>query len=287
MRQLLNDLVGAGRKTSEIPMALSSSSDGNGAHTGPESPSVTPQPGERLVCHLAADAHLVTRSPNHEVGREKFLILRHRLSQIRRARQLKTLLVTSSIPQEGKTLVAVNLAATLALNSSRVLLIDADLRESSVHRILGLPALSGLAECLEGRTGLTTAVRRLDHLGISYIPAGRPTTSPVNLFQSRIMRDVLDEVASNFDWVIVDSPPLNPVADSHCLASVTDAVLLVARSGITPRPALLEALVALRGIFVAGMVFNAVTNAHASSYDSYYYGQGQTGATADAPMSAA
>ncbi len=227
------------------------------------------EPAARISEKIKGSEHIVAHSPEPNVGTEKFRVLRHRLHQIRQARRLTSVLVTSSIPKEGKTVVAVNLAITLALSSQRVLLVDADLREPGVHRALGLPQLPGLAEILEGREELEGVVHPVESTKVHYLPAGRTTSNPVELLESVRMRDLVSRLVPAFDWIVVDSPPVIPVADSHGLATLVDGVVFVVRSGSTPREDVQQGIEMLRGAFITGVVFNASDERR--HYGYYYY----------------
>lgn len=219
-------------------------------------------------CHVRPEDRVVGCCQNHNLGAEKFRSLHHRLSQLRRRRPLSKLLVTSFVPKEGKTVVAINLALTLARGSSRVALVDADLRQPEVHHTLGLESLPGLAEVLEGKLECAACLRRVDPLGLYYLPAGHASINPFELLQGPRMRALMELIAPAFDWIIFDSPPLIPFADAHYLAVLSDAVLLVVRPGVTPRKTVRQALAALDGACVAGVVMNASDDI---SQDKYYY----------------
>lgn len=227
----------------------------------------------------------------HGAGQETFRVLHHRLELIRRKRSLKKLLITSAIPKEGKTTVAINLAVALARSSSRVLLIDADLRHPGVYRALGLPAQSGLADWLEERAEVNAVLRRLDPYGFFYLSSGKAGTNPAEVLRQPQMAEFLARTESAFDWVVIDSPPLVPFVDSHHLATLVDGVLLVLRIGVTPKPALEQAMASLGGAFLAGAVLNGSRNENRSYYD-YYEQQGtgrvrRNGATAGPANSSA
>ena len=224
-----------------------------------------------LRCELSPERRLVGCYPDHDLGAERFRFLRHRLNQVRQHRPLSKVLVTSSIPQEGKTLVATNMALSLARNSPRVLLLDADIRQPGVNRILGVKSLPGLAELLDSAFEPTTLLRRLDPQGLYYLPAGQANNNPFELLQRPRMRELIDILAPSFDWIIIDSPPLIPFADAHCLATFTDGVLLVVRPGVTPRKALQQGLAALAGVYVAGVVLNGDDDTRNDRYYYYYH----------------
>lgn len=219
------------------------------------------------------DSHVVVHDPRHRAAAESFRLLRYRLEKLRERQPISSILIASSIPKEGKTLVAVNLASALALTSTRVLLIDADLRRPAVHSALGLPALPGLAEALQNKIDVGAAYRRVDPLGFYLLSAGRAPANPVELLQGVGMRKLLNEATSTFDWVIVDSPPLLPFADGHCLASLCNAVLMVARERMTKKEDLQEALSSLKAAQVIGTILN---DAQSRREDEYYSGYGPT-----------
>ncbi|HEV2386268.1 MAG TPA: CpsD/CapB family tyrosine-protein kinase [Candidatus Acidoferrales bacterium] len=223
----------------------------------------------------------------HGAGQETFRVLHHRLELLRRVRPLKKLLITSAIPKEGKTTIAVNLAVALARSSPRVLLIDADLRHPGVHRSLGLPATAGLADWLEHRAELGAVLRRVEPYRFFYLSSGQATTSPGEMLRQRELREFLAGAGSLFDWVLIDSPPLVSLVDAHYLATLTDGVLMVLRQGVTPRAALEEALGLLDRAFVAGAVLNGASDGKHSYYGCYDWQPGSCGEQAPATNGAA
>ncbi len=226
---------------------------------------------ESIRCHVGPEDRIVGCSQNHNFGAEKFRFLCHRLNELRQHKSLSRVLVTSAIPKEGKTVVAVNLALSLARSSPRVALVDADMRQPGVHRALGLGALPGLGEFLEGNLDLAVLVRRVDPFGLYLLPAGHASSNPFELLQGPRMRELMKQIAPAFDWIVFDSPPLISFADSHCLATLTDTVLLVVRPGLTPRETVQQGLAALEGAYVAGVVLNASDDARQDRYYYHYY----------------
>jgi capsular exopolysaccharide synthesis family protein len=206
-----------------------------------------------------------------DAGEETFRVLRHRVELIRRRRPLGKLLVTSAIPKEGKTTVATNLAATLARTSSRVLLVDADLRHPGVDGALGLPRMAGLGDWLEERADLASVLRRVEPHGFVYLAAGESRANPAELLRRAPLAEFLAASAATFDWIVIDSPPLVPFVDAHHLATLADGVLVVLRQDVTPRPAIEQAFAALDRAFVAGAVLNGVRDTNRGYYD--YYGE--------------
>jgi capsular exopolysaccharide synthesis family protein len=221
-----------------------------------------------VVCHVRPENRIVGCGENYEFGAEKFRFLRHRLTQLQRRRPISKLLVTSSIPKEGKTLVAINLAASLASRSQRVLLLDVDLRQPSIQSTLGLPPTAGLAEFLEGKAELGSIMRRVDPLGFFYLSAGKASVNPFELLEGSRIVELMALATTAFDWVVMDSPPLIPFADAHRLAVLADAVLLVARPGVTPRETLRQTLSTLESVQIAGVILN---DSDDRMHDDYYY----------------
>jgi len=224
----------------------------------------------RLSTQPNPSGHMLLPEDDHEPGLEKFRFLGHRLNQLRQHRSVRSILVTSAIPKEGKTVVAANLAQTLVRMSPRVLLVDGDLRAPKIHSVLGVPPLPGLAEFLEGRSSFSDVVCRVDPDGWYYLPAGHPGTNPVELLEGERAGAFLRTARNHFDWVVLDSPPLLPFADACCLARMVDAVLLVARPGFTLRKDLQRAVSALDGVYLAGVVLNAHDEPRQNYYYSYY-----------------
>ncbi len=210
-------------------------------------------------------------------GAEQFRTLRSRLYQIRGAQTMKTLLVTSSIPGEGKTFVSSNLAQSILRQPDRrVLTIDCDLRCSRLHVPLGAPSFPGLTDYLRGEADELTVIQHHPETNLCFIPGGNQVTNPSELLSNGKLKGLLDRMAPLFDWIILDSAPLIPVADSSFLADLVDGVLLVVRAGSTPSATAQRACQELQGRTVVGVVLNAVDpeQAYGGYYSSYGYGYG-------------
>ena len=226
---------------------------------------------ERVVYRPRPENHLLGTGERDRVGLERFKLLRYRLCRLREQRTVKSVLVTSAIPKEGKTMVAANLAVTLAQASDRVLLVDADLRKPSLHTILGLSPRWDSPDFLQGRVEFLRSCRKVDPLGLFFLAAGHSPANPVELLQGESMRSVMKTAATTFDWVVIDSPPVLPIADGRILASLCDAVIVVAREEHTRREVLQEGLSGFeRHLYLAGIVLNSSRSAKQSAY-AYYY----------------
>ena len=234
------------------------------------------------LCHVRPENRIVGCGQNYESGAEKFRFLRHRLTQLRHRRPVSKVLVTSSVPKEGKTLVAINLAVSLASSSRRVVLFDADMRKPSVQGALGLPPMAGLAEFLEGKADLDSTMRLVDPLGFYYLPAGKALGNPFELLEGSRMRELMALATTAFEWIVIDSPPLIPFADAHHLAVLADAVLLIARPGVTPRDTLPQVLSTLDSVQVVGVVLNASDTERDDGYYYHYYPRASTNSNGSA-----
>jgi capsular exopolysaccharide synthesis family protein len=212
-------------------------------------------------------------------GAEQFRTLRSRLYRMRETQPLQTILISSAIPAEGKTVVSSNLAYALVRQQGcRVLLVDADLRSPRVHTLLGTPAAPGLADYLQNTATEFQITQRSGEEGFCFIPAGNHVTHPSELISSDRMKQFLDRVKPAFDWIIIDSPPALPVADASVLGGLVDGVLLVVRAGSTPSEASVKACKELRDSHILGVVLNSAEES--AGYNSYYasgYGSGTYG----------
>jgi capsular exopolysaccharide synthesis family protein len=216
------------------------------------------------------------------VGVEQFRTLRSRIQEFRDLRSLKTILISSGLPQEGKSFIAVNLAINLARHkSSKVLLIDGDMRCSSLHHYLGSEFHPGLPDYLSGKASLLEVMQLPEEAkdrdpsmaavlnNITFIPGGDGGDLAADLSASKRFDELLTTVAPYFDWIIIDSPPVLLVSDAVNLARACDAVLLVARSGITTFPVAQRAQQELKASNIIGFVLNAVDKPPMSG--NYYY----------------
>ncbi len=190
-----------------------------------------------------------------------------------RRRPLRTLLITSSQPGEGKTLVSVNLAITLAQQGQRVLLIDADMRRPCVHRALGFRNVRGLSGYLEGLTNWAPCVLPGLVPNLNILPAGQLPKNPVALLASARTKALIQQALEDYDHVIIDSPALMlNLADARILAEMVDGTILVVRSGLTPRDFVRRARGQLSNVI--GAVLNSI-DLHTLPYGySYYSGYG-------------
>lgn len=190
---------------------------------------------------------------------------------------LKTVMVTSALPREGKTLTVVNLALTLSDSySRRVLLIDADLRRPSIHGIFGLPNESGLSEALQPDRREPPSIVEISPL-LSVLPAGRPGQNPLAGLTSARMEALLTEYGSQFAWVLLDTPPVGLLPDARVLAGVTRAVVFVIGAGTTPSVVVERSIAELGPDWILGTVLNRVDEDAIPDVGYYGYDQGSDG----------
>jgi capsular exopolysaccharide synthesis family protein len=208
---------------------------------------------------------------NHLAGAEKFRTLRSRLYQISATRPLRRLLLTSSVPQEGKTFVAANLAQSIIRQADRrVLLIDADLRASRLNLTLGALNEPGLSDYLLGEASITKVLQVGVERNLCFIPGGKLVSNPSELLHSQRMNSLLERMGQMFDWVIVDSPPAIAVHDASILADMCDGVLFVVRAGSTDFEAARKAAAEFPDSKLLGVILNRVEKRE--TYGAYYYG---------------
>ena len=215
---------------------------------------------------------LVTVNDVHSAGAEAYRTLRTKLLFSRAAGSLKTIVVTSPFMQDGKSTTAANLATTFAQHGLRTLLVDCDLRKPTQHEIFRVPREPGLTNLLAGDGLVAGTGRRTGVEGLSLITAGTIPPDPSEVVGSARMREVLARLADSFDIIVVDSPPVLPVADATILASIADGALLVVRAGGTNRKAAQLAVHQLEdvGARVLGVVLND-PKAQVPLYDQYGY----------------
>jgi capsular exopolysaccharide synthesis family protein len=222
-----------------------------------------------LLPALTADSRLVCLTDQGSLAAEKFRVLGLKLRHMRERRKLRRIAITSSIPSEGKSLVAAN----LALNQSRskvlsAVLIDGDLRRPELGRRFGFNRnLAGLSEVLRGERQLSEVVYKLKGSGLFFIPAGVTPENPIELMQSGRLQQLLEQLDTFFDWIIIDTPPIRPLADTPLWMKLADGVLLVTREGVCEKKQLERAVEVIDRSTMLGVVVNSCS----SNEQKYYY----------------
>ena len=227
---------------------------------------------QSLPVALPPDSKLICLTAPESLGAEKFRFLGVRLRQLQQTRPLKKLLITSAIPEEGKSTVAANLATILARKQQpKILLLDGDLRRPSLSKQFGLGKLPGLSEWLHGEPRPITHIYRLEGPNLWFLPSGHPPENPLELMQSGRLSKLMEQLAAWFDWIIIDSPPVLPLADTSVWARLADGILLVTREGTTKRRPLQSGLQALEQSKLLGAVVNSSAS---TDHTNYYYRYG-------------
>ncbi len=220
------------------------------------------------------DPAMVLLSDNgnlYNPGREEFRTLRSRLNLVRERQQLQKLLITSPLPEEGKTFVAANLVqAILWQGKCDVLLVDGDLRASGLHAFLGAPGAPGLSEYLSGQVDEFGSIKRGPQKNFFFVPAGKPAPNASELIGNGRLKLLLDRLAPAFDWIIIDSPPAIPIADAKLISELCDGVLMVVRAGTTPYELAQRAYKEFREKHFVGVVLNGADSRSTYGYHHYY-----------------
>jgi capsular exopolysaccharide synthesis family protein len=219
-------------------------------------------------------ARLVALSAPRSLGAEKFRALATRLDNMRHQRELKSFQVTSSLVNEGKSLVAANLAVTLAnYNKSRVLLVEGDLHKPTLSSLFGLGSVKGLGDWWSAKEqDLTRFLYQLGDMPLWFVSAGKAQDQPSDLLQSARFREVLSSIATQFDWIIVDSTPMLPIVDANLWSQLLDGTLLVVREGVATVNALKKGLESFDNPKLLGVVLNEASEFDQGNYAYSHYG---------------
>jgi capsular exopolysaccharide synthesis family protein len=243
----------------------------------PDAPSTVPtSPGTRTPMALfrgfneALAGRIVATPSAPPVLAERFRRLAASLHHAQLVQGLRTVMVTSADPGDGKTLTSANLALTLSESYRRqVLLIDADLRRPSLHDVFNVPNVHGLNEGLKSPSDARLNVIKISDT-LTLLPAGRPDPDPMSSLTSTRMAEILQEASQRFEWIIIDTAPLGLLADASLLSRIVDRSLLVIRAGQTPHASVARAVDALGKDHIIGVVLNAV-DAETTDGKNYYY----------------
>src|SRR5664280_109719 len=218
-----------------------------------------------------AAASAAALHPKSQIA-EAYRALRTSILLSRTGQSTKVLMVTSALPQEGKTTTSVNLAIVLAQRDARVLLIEGDMRRAGISQVFDFESDTGLSTVLGGNTVAEVAIRSVPGVpNLSVLPAGPVPLNPSEMLASPRMRDLLASLSSEFDYVIIDTPPVLSVTDAVLLSKLADSTLLVIRAGMTSKAALRRAYDVLAQVdaHIMGVILNA---ADFTEPDRYYYG---------------
>src|ERR1700690_1855384 len=214
-------------------------------------------PFPSLPISLSPDGKLICLTAEDSLAAEKFRFLAVRLRQLQQSRPLKKVLITSTIPEEGKSTVSANLAAILAKKQQhKVLLVEGDLRRPTLSKQFGLGRIPGLSEWLKGEPRPIAKIYHLEGPNLWFLPAGHPPENPLELMQSGRLSQLMKTLTDWFDWIIIDSPPVLPLADTSVWARLADGILLVTREGTTKKRLLQRGLQVIEQSKLLGAVLN-------------------------------
>ena len=224
---------------------------------------------QSLKVSLAPQSRLVCLTDSGSPAAEAFRLLGVRLRHLKRDRSLKKVLITSTIPQEGKSMVSANLACTLALKTQqRVLMLEGDLRRPSLSQMFGLGRNPGICEFLQGERSLRSSIYHLESPNLWILPAGSAPSNALELLQSGRLSTMMDQLTLWFDWIIIDTPPVLPLADTSVWMRLADGILMATRLGTTQKRQLQRGLEAIESKKLIGALVNSSKNAATSDY--YY-----------------
>jgi capsular exopolysaccharide synthesis family protein len=219
------------------------------------------KPAARLVCLTQKDS----------LAAEKFRFLAVRLRQLQQNRAVKKLLVTSTIPEEGKSMISANLALSLARKKrQRVLLLEGDLRRPTLYESFGLRSLPGVSEWLKSGSSEIKNIYYFEEAAVWFLPAGSLPGNPMELMQSGRLAELVEQLTVWFDWIVIDSPPVLPLADTSVWSRLADGILLVAREGTTRKRELQRGLDTLDHSKLLGLVLNSSDSTDQSNYYQRY-----------------
>jgi len=247
---------------------------GSGADRAPEGTPGADVPervrsGATISFSSAWRERLARGTDGHPALVEQFRRLAATLHHEQMARGVRSVMVTSAAPGDGKTLTAVNLAIVLAESyHANVLLVDADLRRPSIPSVVEFGGGTGLSEALRAATEQKLALVALSP-GLTLLPAGQPTANSIEAVTSPRMRQILDEATARFDWVVLDAPPVGLAADARLLSEMTDGTLFVVHAGKTQYHEVRNGIDAIGRDRILGVVLNGV---EVDPSHGYYYG---------------
>jgi protein-tyrosine kinase len=233
------------------------------------------QPRE-IVCERISPKKLHPRlilvTEPHAQECEQYRTLRTQLFHAAEKNRTQVIVVTSALAGEGKTSTVLNLALAIAQSKEkRILLIDGDLRRPNVASFLGLQPKLGLGETLRGEHDVLNSILCLEGEELYLLPVSQEAENPTELLSSERFGEMLARLREYFDFILLDSPPVMPFADSRLLANHADAVILVIRAGMAPYETVEKAIDALPRDRILGVVLNGAEHLKEAGYYDYYY----------------
>jgi capsular exopolysaccharide synthesis family protein len=214
---------------------------------------------------------IVEKEPK-SIAAESYRTLRTNIQYSSFDKEYKVIMVTSSEPGEGKSTTAGNLALCLAQGEKKVILVDCDLRKPSLHKKFKISNIVGLSDVMIGKEELATVMHRYNN-NLVILTSGKIPPNPSEMLSSKSMTTLLDALKKNFDYIILDTPPVQAVTDSQILATKADGAILVVRAERTKKDSVQNAISLLKKVNanIIGTVLNGLDNSRNKYY--YYYGE--------------
>jgi capsular exopolysaccharide synthesis family protein len=232
--------------------------------------------GPRAKIKVGKTSRLVALTDPKGLGAEKFRALVARLENLRQKSELKSLQITSAVINEGKSLVAANLAVTLVKHFGyKVLLVEGDLHRPTLTTLLGLTDLEGINQWWHKReedNEIARYIYKLDDMPLWFLSAGSTCDQSSQILQSARFAETFVRLVGGFDWVVVDSTPMSPTVDANLWSRLVDGTLLVVREGVAPIKALKIGVKGLDNPKWIGMVLNEASEFDRVNYSDQYYG---------------
>lgn len=220
-----------------------------------------------------ASRKLITVLDAKSVVAEQFRTIRTNITFSMPEQTLQTILVTSATSGEGKSTTAANLGVVFAQEGKRVLLIDADMRKPTLHQTFKVYNKVGLSTVLAKKDDILASIQETFIVGLSIIPSGPTPPNPAELISSDMLQQIVSKVSDQFDLVIMDAPPLLPVADAHILSNKCDGILLVVNAGVVEKDAVIKAQKILET--AQTKILGVVLNNYDMPKDYYNYSYGE------------
>jgi receptor protein-tyrosine kinase len=227
---------------------------------------------EEIPFTPAPDSILIDPGRPHDAHTEEFRSLRTRLNHLQKLQPVHSLVITSPCPGEGKSFTAVNLAlAEAQLEGNPTLLADFDFRRPVLHSVFQIDRAPGATDYLRGEAPLASVIKKIAGMNLYVMPAGQPVSNPLELLNLEEVRNLILQLPSVFNWVVLDSPPLLFTADANLLATMCDGTILVVRIGSTTVDSVVRAMQSLCENNVLGVVANAARAGELYTKYTYYY----------------
>ena len=212
---------------------------------------------------------IVERKPK-SIQAEAYRSLRTNIQYSSFDKEYKTLVVTSANPGEGKTTVSSNLALVLSQGEKKILLIDCDMRRPSIHKRFRVTNTHGITDLLLGKKSIDSVINKFNN-NLHIITSGKIPPNPADMLDSKVMTKFLDAMKNEYDYIVIDTPPIQAAADAQILSTKTDGILVVVRAGETKKDSVIDSISKLKKVNanIIGTVLNGVENKNEKYYCNY------------------